>query len=62
MTGRAIFDNQMIYWAFVILWAIYGLIYESEDEKRNIGYNVLDLFSKCFVGIFFGLTLLKLLL
>ena len=53
MSGKAIFDNQMIYWAFVILWAIYGLIYESEDEKRNIGYNILDLFSKCFVGIFF---------
>lgn len=53
MSGKAIFDNQIVYWAFVILWAIYGLIYESEDEKRNIGYNVLDLFSKCFVGIFF---------
>ncbi len=53
MTGQPIFDNQMIYWAFVILWAFYGVIYEFEPEKRNIGYNVLDLFSKCFVGIFF---------
>ncbi len=53
MTGTPIFDNQMIFWAFVILWAIYGLIYEAEEEKRNIGYNILDLFSKCFVGIFF---------
>ena len=47
MSGKAMLDNQIVYWAFVILWAIYGLIYESEDEKRNIGYNVLDLFSKC---------------
>ena len=53
MTGKQIFDNKMIFWAFVIFWAIYGVIYETEDEKRNIGYNILDLFSKCFVGIFF---------
>ena len=53
MTGKYIFDNQMIFWAFVILWAIYGLIYEADEEKRNVGYNILDLFSKCFVGIFF---------
>jgi hypothetical protein len=24
-----------------------------EEENKNIGYNVLDLFSKCFVGLFF---------
>ena len=59
MSGKAAY-NQIVYWAFVILWAIYGLIYESEDDKRNIGYNILDLFSKCFVGIFL-LTLQKLL-
>ncbi len=53
LSGRFIFDNQMIFWAFVVFWAIYGVIYEVEDEKRNIGYNILDLFSKCFVGIFF---------
>ena len=53
MSGKQIFDNQMIFWAFVIFWAFYGVIYEVEPEKRNIGYNVLDLFSKCFVGIFF---------
>ena len=53
MTGKYIFDNQMIFWAFVILWSIYGLIYEADEEKRNVGYNILDLFSKCFVGIFF---------
>ena len=51
--GNYIRDNHLIYWAFVIFWAIYGLIYKIEDEKRNIGYNILDLFSKCFVGIFF---------
>jgi bacteriorhodopsin len=46
-------DNSMIFWAFVIFWTIYGVIYESDEVTKNIGYNVLDLFSKCFVGIFF---------
>ena len=47
------FDNQMLFWAFVILWAGYGVFYEFDDITRNVGYNVLDLLSKCFVGIFF---------
>ena len=48
-----IFDNRMIYWVFVFFWALYGVIYQMDDQLRNIGYNVLDLFAKCFVGIFF---------
>ena len=27
--------------------------YNIDPMTRNVGYNVLDLFSKCFVGIFF---------
>lgn len=53
------FDNQMIFWAFVIFWAFYGVLYNYDEEKKNIGYNVLDLFSKCFVGIFFWAYLTK---
>ena len=48
-----IFDNRMIYWVFVFFWALYGVFYQEDDETRNIAYNVLDLFAKCFVGIFF---------
>jgi len=47
------FDNNLIYGAFVVLWAIYGILYYFDEKMKNIGYNVLDLFSKCFVGIFF---------
>lgn len=48
-----IFDNRMIYWVFVFFWALYGVFYQEDDETRNIAYNFLDLFAKCFVGIFF---------
>ncbi len=59
--GRNNFDNKMIFWAFVIFWSGYGLLYKSNEKNKNIGYNVLDLFSKCFVGIFFWAYLTKVL-
>lgn len=52
-------DNMMIYLSFIILWAIYGLVYNLKEDDRNISYNVLDLFAKCFVGIFFWAYLTK---
>ena len=45
--------NEMLYAAFFILWSLYGVFYQMEERLRNVGYNVLDLFSKCFVGIYF---------
>lgn len=54
-------DNQMIFWAFVIFWSIYGIVYKANEKVKNIGYNYLDLFSKCFVGIFFWAYLAKVL-
>jgi bacteriorhodopsin len=47
------FDNNILYFSFVFLWAIYGIVYFFDDKEKNIGYNILDLFAKCFVGIFF---------
>ena len=46
-------DNKLLFWIFVILWSLYGVFYMMDDVTRNVGYNVLDLLSKCFVGIFF---------
>ena len=59
--GNYNFDNQIIFWAFVFFWSFYGVLYNYDEEKKNIGYNVLDLFSKCFVGIFFWAYLTKVL-
>jgi bacteriorhodopsin len=51
--GFNIFDNNILFGAFVVLWALYGVVYWMEERRKNVAYNVLDLFSKCFVGIFF---------
>lgn len=47
------FDNNILYICFIVLWSLYGVAYWMDEEKKNVAYNVLDLFSKCFVGIFF---------
>lgn len=46
-------NNQMLYGAFFILWSLYGFFYLTKESIKNTGYNILDLFSKCFVGIYF---------
>lgn len=51
--GQSMFDNQMIFWAFAIFWLFYGVAYWFKERLKNVSYNILDLFSKCFVGIFF---------
>jgi len=53
IAGNKNSDNNMLFGAFVFLWALYGVFYTMDSVTRNVGYNVLDLFSKCFVGIFF---------
>jgi len=47
------FDNNILYFSFVFLWTIYGIVYYLDEEAKNIGYNILDLLAKCFLGIFF---------
>ena len=47
------FDNMILYGAFFVLWALYGVVYFFDEVTKNISFNILDLFSKCFVGIFF---------
>jgi bacteriorhodopsin len=47
------FDNVLLYIVFFVLWALYGVVYFFDEVSKNVSFNILDLFSKCFVGIFF---------
>ena len=53
LKGNYNFDNTMLFYIFMVLWSLYGVFYFLDDIPKNVGFNVLDLFSKCFVGIFF---------
>ena len=53
LSGTFNLDNNILFWAFAILWALYGVVYMMDEVTKNVSYNILDLLSKCFVGIFF---------
>ena len=50
---KEIFDNKILYWAFFTFWIFYGVVYNLPEKTKNVCFNYLDLFAKCFVGIFF---------
>lgn len=43
--------NYSLFWFYFIVWSIYGVVYKLEVRTKNIVYNILDLISKCFVGL-----------
>ncbi len=43
--------NYGLFFFFLIVWSMYGVIYKFDIRTRNIMYNFLDLIAKCFVGI-----------
>jgi len=60
MTGSKVTkQSKVIFWLFVILWAMYGVFYQTPQLTKVFGYNILDLLSKAFVGIFFWFYLTK---
>jgi bacteriorhodopsin len=43
--------NYILYGFFLAVWSIYGIVYFFQEETKNICLNVLDVFSKCLIGI-----------
>ena len=40
----------------IIIWSLHDIVYIFDKENKNISYNVLDLISKCFVGLWIYFT------
>jgi bacteriorhodopsin len=60
MTGSKITtQSKFIFWIFLGTWSLYGLFYYTNETTKMIGYNILDLIAKAFIGIFFWLYLTK---
>jgi bacteriorhodopsin len=49
--GKNILANKVLFFSFVSIWALYGIVYILDEITKNTCLNVLDLISKCFVGI-----------
>ena len=52
-------DGIKIFFYFFIVWSLYGVVACLPYKIKNIGYNILDLFSKNFFGLFLVYLLLS---
>jgi len=54
-------NNKMkVYWFFLIVWSIYGIVAFLPYEEKNTAYNILDLFAKNFFSVFLVIILMNL--
>jgi hypothetical protein len=58
-TNYAILSNEGIklFFYFFIIWSLYGVVAVLPYKIKNICYNILDLFSKNFFGLFLSYIL-----
>jgi hypothetical protein len=45
-------NGYLLFWYFFFLWSLYGLVAVLPYYVKNAFYNILDLFSKNFFGLF----------
>jgi len=53
------FIGKSTFWYFSTIWALYGVASLLSYKWKNVLYNVLDLFSKNFFGLFLAFVLYK---
>jgi hypothetical protein len=40
-----------LFYFYLVVWSLYGIVYMFDDETKNVFTNILDLIAKCFVGL-----------
>jgi hypothetical protein len=50
--------GRITFYYFITIWSLYGFSSILKYKYKNIAYNILDLFSKNFFGIFLASVLL----
>jgi hypothetical protein len=51
-------SGSKLFWYFFIFWSLYGVVAVFPYYIKNAFYNVLDLFSKNFFGLFISYLIL----
>ena len=51
-------NGLLIFWYFFFFWSLYGIVAFFPYYMKNSFYNILDLFSKNFFGLFLSYTIL----
>ena len=44
--------GKKLYYFLVVVWGLYGIVYLLPVKEKNIAYNMLDIISKNFYGIY----------
>jgi hypothetical protein len=44
-------DNYFLFFAYLGIWSMYGVVYLFNEEYKNIAMNYLDLTAKCLIGL-----------
>ena len=57
--GRLNNSNKNLFYFIFITWALYGVSYLFNYKYRNTFYNILDIFSKNFYGLYIFYKILK---
>lgn len=48
--GHSSFSNSFMYYFYLIVWSLYGIVYVLPDSIKNILTNILDCVAKCLIG------------
>ena len=51
MTSKYSFANSALFWFYAIVWSFYGIVFYFDSGYKNTALNILDVISKCFVGL-----------
>jgi bacteriorhodopsin len=50
LVGKSL-ANKVLVGCYFVVWSMYGLVYLLDEESKQISINILDLISKCFIGL-----------
>jgi len=48
---KFVFENHFLYFFYLIVWGLYGIVYMLPETYKNITMNVLDCIAKCMIGL-----------
>ena len=43
--------NYTLFFIYLTVWSMYGIVYMLPEEYKNISTNILDLIAKCLIGL-----------
>lgn len=49
--GLKSFNDAFLYYFYLVVWSLYGLVFLLNESAKNIAMNILDCITKVFVGI-----------